>query len=138
MSRQNQKTFLKQLASLVGITSTSVLLSFPAMALTNSHSRSSAQSLNNDIRIAQSKQHPDNGGQPSYKIGQSTNNQNPANNTGSKPSTYNTPAGLCKVPPSRPTGGATRRRLQATRHCTTGSRTAPANRNSQQTTPGRQ
>jgi len=135
MSRQNQKNFLKQLASLVGVASTSALLSFPAMALTNSHSRSSAQPLNNSVRIAQSEQPPDNGGQPSYKNGQSSNNQNPANNTGSKPTTYNTRTGPCQIPPSRPTGGATRKKLQATRHCNTGSRTAPANTNSQQTTP---
>jgi|GEM_PF-4985070 len=129
MIRHNQKNLLFQIAGLIGVASASALLSLPAMALTNFNPKSFAQPFNNSFRTAQSKS-----GSGELLLAKEESN-NPATNTGSKPTTIQTERGTCEIPPSRPTGGNTRKRLQATRNCNPGSSTVPSNTNNQQTTP---
>lgn len=129
MNRENQRNLFVQIANLAGVASASTLLSLPAMALTNFQPKSFAQSLNSSVQTAQSKPVS----QKFLLAKQSTDN--PANNTGSKPTTIRTERGVCQIPARKPTGGATRRALQAQRNCNPGTQTIPSNTNTPQKTP---
>lgn len=129
MNTQNQRNLLVRIASLAGVASASTLLSLPAMALTNFQPKSFSQSLNSSNQTAQSKPVS----QQFLLAKQSSDNS--ANNTGSKPTTIRTERGVCKIPARKPTGGSTRRTLQAERNCNPGAQTIPSNTNSPQKTP---